>query len=278
MGGDSTSLGGVGFTTVWQADFDHNSRPDLLIAAYFPTNGRCVDEITLSFLLFNDRGQPVPWVIHTCMYGRKFPYVPAIFTNHNDQAELVVTDCTYSEPPRFGEDRRITGVYEAKDATWSLVKPANLDPYTALVRKGHTFRPQHDQLIPSNPSDWSDQGNRPDPHGSSSVRLAALLPASEECRQPIHLPPIADGHLQTGWKDPCDEVGRDHVMPSNGTLCYSLPTVMLDSKNGREIVAESEHPGALLRQVIEERSAVVLVGQREPNRCSPVLLRAFSTR
>src|ERR1700721_1380960 len=37
-------LGGVGFTTVWQADFDHNSQPHLLIAAYFPTNGRCVDE------------------------------------------------------------------------------------------------------------------------------------------------------------------------------------------------------------------------------------------
>src|SRR5262245_2778871 len=58
--------GGVGFTTVWQADFDHNSRPDLLIAAYPGVrSGRCLDEVTLSFLLFNDRGQPVPWVIES---------------------------------------------------------------------------------------------------------------------------------------------------------------------------------------------------------------------
>jgi hypothetical protein len=30
------SEGGVGFTDVWQADFDHNGRPDLLVATVFP--------------------------------------------------------------------------------------------------------------------------------------------------------------------------------------------------------------------------------------------------
>jgi hypothetical protein len=268
--------GGVGFTTVWQADFDYNSRQDLLIAAYFPTNGRCVDEITLSFLLFNERGQPVPWVIHTRMHGRKFPYVPAIFSNHNHRAELVVTDCAYSSPPRLGEDRSITGVYEAKDATWSLIEPANMDPYTALVRQSHRFDPRFVRLLPSNPIDWLDQGNRPDPRKSPSVRLAAVLPASGSCRG-VRLP-IVDGRLQKEREDPCQELGRDRLQLSDGTVCYGIPTVMLDSKNGREIVAESENPEPLLRQVIEERSAVVLVGQRELNRCSPVLLRAISTR
>jgi hypothetical protein len=56
---------GIGFTDVWQADFDRNGRQDLLIAAYAPQNGRCVDGMTLSFLLFNDHGQPVPWVIQS---------------------------------------------------------------------------------------------------------------------------------------------------------------------------------------------------------------------
>src|SRR5436305_1616501 len=60
-------LGGVGFTDVWQADFDGNGRPDLLLAAYFPQNGRCVDGITLSFLLFDAHGRPVPWVVQTRM-------------------------------------------------------------------------------------------------------------------------------------------------------------------------------------------------------------------
>src|SRR5205807_2076697 len=36
---------GVGWTDVWRADFDRNGSPDLLVAAYFPQNGRCIDEI-----------------------------------------------------------------------------------------------------------------------------------------------------------------------------------------------------------------------------------------
>src|SRR5579864_8726787 len=78
-------FGGIGFTTVWQADFDHNSHTDLLVAAHFPGNGRCLDEVTLSFLLFNSHGQPVPWVVRTRMpSSRKTPAVPAIFTDLND--------------------------------------------------------------------------------------------------------------------------------------------------------------------------------------------------
>jgi hypothetical protein len=56
---------GVAFTSLWQADFDHNLRPDLLIAAFAASNGRCIDRATRTFLMFNDRGQPVPWVIGT---------------------------------------------------------------------------------------------------------------------------------------------------------------------------------------------------------------------
>jgi len=74
--------GGIAFTTVWQADFDHNSRPDLLIAAHSAKSGRCLEEVTLSFLLFNTRGQPVPWVIQSrAPYSRKFSSAPAIFAD-----------------------------------------------------------------------------------------------------------------------------------------------------------------------------------------------------
>ena len=151
---------GAGWTDVWRADFDRNTRPDLLIAAYFLQNRRCIDEITLSFLLLNDHGQPVPWVIRTRMpESRRVPAIPALFAdlNHAGPLQLVVTDCTYSEPPRFGEDRRITGIYEAKNATWSLAHPASIVPYTALVRLSYRFRPSHDQLLPTDPAHWSDQ-------------------------------------------------------------------------------------------------------------------------
>ena len=53
--------GGIGWTEVWTADFDHNGQPDLLIASHFPSNGRCVGRADLLFLLFDQAGRPSPW-------------------------------------------------------------------------------------------------------------------------------------------------------------------------------------------------------------------------
>jgi len=90
---------------------------------------------------------------------------------------------------------------------------------------------------------------------------------------------VVDGKLQTtGWKDPCDELRHNRIQLSNGTVCYDWPTVVLDSENGREIVAESEHPEPLLQRIIDQRRTVVLAGQRDRNRCSPTLLWALSPR
>lgn len=267
---------GLGSTAVWQADFDHNSRQDLLIAAYYPKNGRCTIEVTLSFLLFNDHGQPVPWVIQTEAPSWS---VPAIFADldHNGRAELVATVCTYSDPSdhsRFGADHRITGVYKAKNAAWSLVKPSNLAPYTSLVRQSHRFHRGFDLLLPSNPADWTDQGNRLDAPGSPPIEVVSVMTASESCRG-VRLPPIVDGRIQIeGWKDPCDEEGHNRIRLSNGTVCYDWPTVVLDDENGREIVAGSEHPEPLLQKIVKQHHSVTLAGQRDPNRCSPALLWA----
>jgi hypothetical protein len=270
------TIGGIGFTDVWQADFDRNARPDLLVAAYFPQNGRCIDEITLSFLLFDNRGQPVPWVIQTRMpESKQSPAVPAIFAdlNHDGRTELVVTDCTYSESPRFGEDRRMTGIYEAKDARWSLVHPTDIAPYTTLVLSSHRFRPKSDQLLSSDPAHWLDRGNEIAPNGPPSVQVAAFLPASAECRG-VRLPPVVNGMLQADWKDPCEEAGKDRIQLSNGTVCYGWPTVVFDGANGREIVAEPRRLQPLLQKIVDQRRTVVLAGQTESKRCSPTLLWA----
>lgn len=274
--------GGVAFTAVWQGDFDHNSRQDLLIAAFPSENGRCTDGVTLSFLMFDDHGRPVPWVIETHALSSQLPAIFADF-NHNRRAELVVTDCEYSDPSdtsRFGVDRHLTGIYEAKDAAWSIIQPAHLNSYTTLVRKSLHLRAPFDRLYPPNPAGWADQGNRIDPRQEPPVQLATLLTPSEECRGPVHLPPVVNGALQRGWKDPCDELGHDRMRLSNGTVCYDWPIVMLDDKDGREIVAESEDPEPLLpkilRKIIDRRLDVFLAGQRDPKRCSPVLLWAIS--
>jgi hypothetical protein len=274
------ATGAIAHTDVWQADFDRNLRADFLIAAHSATNGRCVDEVTLSFLLFNEHGQPVPWVIRTrAPYSHRSIPVPAIFSdlNHNGRAKLVVTDCIYGDPTLGGEDRSITGIYEALDATWSLVKPAHLEPYVALVRQNHRIRPRIDRFLPTNPSHWPNQGNRLDPH-ASPIHLTAIVNASVSCRGPVRLPPIVDGKFQKDWKDPCDELGHNRIQLSDGTFCYDWPTVVLDNPNGREIVAGSEHPEALIRSIVEQRRPVVLSGQRDANRCSPVLLWATGSR
>ena len=65
--------------------------------------------------------------------------------------QLVVTDCSYSSPPRFGVDRSITGIYVPEHATWKLVRPANVADYTALVRRSYHFQPNHDELLSTDP-------------------------------------------------------------------------------------------------------------------------------
>jgi hypothetical protein len=273
--------GGIAFTDVWEADFDHNSRQDLLIAAFPFANGRCTDGVMLSFLMFNDHGRPVPWVIETHALSSHLPAIFADF-NQDGRAELAVTDCAYSDPSdtsRFGVDRKITGIYEAKDAAWSLIKPAHLDAYTALVRKSLHLHARFDSLFPPNPADWADQGNRLDSHRAPPIQLAAVLTPSEECRGPVHLPPVVNGELQTaGWKDPCDELGHDRIQLSNGAICYDWPIAILDGENGREIVAETQGSAPLVRETLErvlhQHLTVLLAGQRDPKRCSPVLLWA----
>jgi hypothetical protein len=59
-----------------------------------------------------------------------------------------------------------------------------------------------------------------------------------------------------GLKDPCEELGRDRIRLSDASGCYGRPAVMMDGKDGREIVAESEHPETLLRKIIDNDVAL----------------------
>jgi len=267
--------GGIGWTDVWQADFDRNARPDLLVASVFPSSGRCDDEVTLAFLLFNARGQPVPWVTQTSMpKSTRSLAIPAVFHDLNHgRPELVVTNCAYSDPPRQGEDLSIIGIYEAKDATWSLSRPTSIAPYERLVRRSYRFRPNDDELLPTDPTHWLDRGNKMESMRSPSLQVAAVLPASAGCRG-VRLPPI-DGAIRTAvWKDPCEELGKDRLQLSNGTVCYGWPTVVLDAPSGREIMAEPKLVRPLLQQIVDQRRTVILTGETEPGRCSPSVLWA----
>jgi hypothetical protein len=148
---------------------------------------------------------PVPWVINSRMpHTKREPRIPAIFVNEGKDAptELVVTDCVYSEPPRFGEDRSIIGIYEARDAIWSLYRPNNLSAYVAVVRRSYRFQLNHDQLFPTDMTHWLDRGNRTSLGGLPTLQVTGVFPASPDCHG-VRLPPIIDGHFQRDWKDPC---------------------------------------------------------------------------
>jgi hypothetical protein len=226
--------------------------------------------------MMDNRGRPAPWVIQIHMPRKnrdRFPYSPPILAdfNHDGRAEFVATDCEYSNPPRSGEDRRITGIFEARDALWRLIRPAELSPYTDLVRRKHIFRAGEDELLPTDPARWTDAGSAPSVNGSSPLQIAEVVPRSPECRG-LRFGPVVNGKLPPRESDPCDELGKNRIRLTNGTVCYGWPTVVFDQPAKREIVAESEEVVPLLREIAARRLDVVLSGQRELGHCSLVVL------
>jgi len=197
------------------------------------------------------------------------PTIPALFAD--GVSKLIVTECSYSAPPRSGEDRYIVGIYEAHDATWRLISTANLADYVELVRGNYRFRPERDRLLTPDPSQWQDRGNELDSHGPPPSRLDAVLPASPDCRHVVNIP-IVNGRVQVPANDPCEELGKNRIRLSNGTVCYGWPTVILDGSAGREIVAEPKRLNAALQEVMRDQGPVVLSGQTDPDRCSPTVL------
>lgn len=274
-------IGGIGWTTVWKADFDHNGRPDLMIASHFPGNGRCIENVTVSFLMIDAHGKPNPWVIRTNVpKDTAFPPIPAILTDlkGDDHAQIVVTDCEYSDRPRLGEDHSITGIYEARDSVWKLeplTGTAAQERVTAIVLHSSAFRPGIDKLNPVDTARWSNLGND---HQQASGQITGVLPAEAGCRSVVRLGPVVDGKMTLpDQNDPCKERGTDRIRLSNGMTCYGWPTVILDRREGREIVAaESKKIPSVLQEITAQHIAVSLAGEATLGRCSPVLLTAES--
>jgi hypothetical protein len=267
--------GGIGWTDVWIADFDGNSRQDLLIASFFPPSGRCLDPIRLTFLMIDSGGRPVPWSIETNWpkaigEGRR----PALLVdaNHTGRAELIATECQYAAGVGADVNRRIIGIYEAKNAYWELMHPQDLSPFSAVFRANHR-ESSHVHLLAPNLADKRDLGNHPIP-GISPVTLKEVQPPRPECSHAVYLPPLVNGVLQPFDHDPCDELRYSRLMFSDGSTCYcdGALTVVFDGSEGREILeVESEKRlDPILREVIGRRAQIILAGQKIPGRCSPV--------
>jgi hypothetical protein len=276
-------IGGVGWTTVWKADFDHNGRPDIMVASHFPGNGRCTESVTVSLLMINAHGMPNPWIVHSNLLRETaFPPTPAILADWNGdgRAQLVVTDCEYGSAPRQGEDHSITGVYQARDSVWKLTPPAGLAALarlTSLVLHNSAFRPGIDRLGPVDTEHWPNLGNDHQQNALASGRIMDVFPADVGCGG-VRLGPVVDGKLTLpDENDPCKQRRTDRIRLSSGMTCYGWPTVVLDRRGEREVVAAgSKKIPSVLREIAAQHLAVTLTGEASPGRCSPVLLTAES--
>ena len=160
-------VGGFGGTEIWKADFDKNGRRDLLITSYFIQNGRCTDEFDMVFALFDEKGHPAVSKITTHGFsGFEVPPAVVVDVNGDGRAEVVTTICTYSEPPRFGENRQITGIYEAREGRWVPQREAEEGPYLeasqALVKarlmnpNALYYDPEYLKWVPMEPDKWPE--------------------------------------------------------------------------------------------------------------------------
>ena len=268
--------GGVGWTDVWMADFDGNARKDLLFASIFPPNGRCLDPVHLTFLMMDSGGRPVPWSIDSRWprnsgVGKR----PALLLdfNRNGWAELMATDCQYTPGPDVDEDRRITGIYEAKDSHWQEIHPADMAPYVALFRANY-LRPEVHLLAPKE-ADSIDLGNPP-PAGAVASSLKAIQPPAPECQHVVWLPPVVNGRLDFSVRNPCGELGHTRFTFSDGSTCYAdaSMTIVIDRADGREIVEQRQDLSRLLRGLVTPELKITRIGQTMPGKCSPVMLWA----
>lgn len=153
-------MGGMGWTTVWSADFDANGKMDLLIAGHFPGVGRCIDTLEVSVVLFREDGIPEVWKVWTTLPDHtRFPYVPIVVRdlNGDGRAEFVTTSCERVDPPEgFGERYSLTGVFEARNAELVANTGAKIEAYTRIVKRVLGLR----ELRMSAPSNWQEVKRR----------------------------------------------------------------------------------------------------------------------
>ena len=240
--------GGVGGTDVWTADFDRNGHQDLLISAYFPSNGRCIDGTTIYTLMFDSSGRPVPWVEQSNSFaGYKHPPVAVVDINGDGRAEMVTVSCEYSGPGTgLGEDRRISGVYEAKDARWRPVQNTSDGLYLQAAKRQLGSRSAGlERWLPTEPAHWPDffAGFESGP----VEQMRSLITGEVGCGGVRIF--TRDGRVVQPQEDPCEILRQNRIVTAEGAIRLAWPPVVIDSAEGRDVYLSD--PTEALRQVLK---------------------------
>jgi hypothetical protein len=238
-------IGGIGATDVFTADFDHDGQQDLLIRSFFPVNGHCLDRGEITVVLFDEDGRPVPW--HVTGQLPRTPMLPVVLDLNLDlRAEFVVISCERSGD---GEDRGISGVYEAQHAHMVPIH-AVLAPYLRIAKRmsGSRFV----TWLPVNPDEWPDQLSGFD--SIASLHIESLLKPAEECSHVINFQ-FENGKLVR--KD-CSALGHDRMLYSDGLQRIGWPYVVLDGPDGRSVYIAGYEDA--LRRIIKAGYRVKILG------------------
>ncbi len=236
-------------TRVFRADFDGNGRMDLLFSALWMGNGRCIQGGTVTTLLFEVNGRPVPWRIQTHgLTNDGSTPVTLLDLDANGQAEFVANGCVHSSSDdyRMGVDRRLTGVYEARDARWFPIRPDSLDRYLDVVqRRFDDSRPGSIRWMPPGDEPWPDP--LPVLGGERTIRATGLLGGVIGC---------------VGSYDndrDCDLAAKEMRMRySDGEVRGVWPAVIIDSAEGRAI--HTTDTQSLIERIIHAGVPVRLLG------------------
>lgn len=232
-------------TAIWTADLDRNGRRDLVISLWNSGNGRCVNHGELATFLFDEKGRPNPWIVHTDFVRDPKNVGGLVDLNGNGRAEIAARECEYATD-RQGEDRQIRGIYEAQNARWVPLPNVKSDPYRKLVQSLDPTRDTPWAVAP--PALWPDQLNAA--AEGKSIRLESL--SDKDC-PPIRIE-VVNGRVTLLNMDDCGK----HALYSDGRTRKGWPLVVWDTDHGREIyMTRSE---AALRELIRQKREVRLTG------------------
>ena len=249
--------GGIGATDVFTADFDHDGQQDLLIRSLNLTVGRCIDRGTITVVLFDEIGRPVPWTMTTQVPDwNATPLLGAIVldANHDGRAEFALTSCeTDPSDPRLGEDRRISGIYEARHGRMVPIRKALLAPYLRAAKLIHGYPSV--KWLRVMPDEWPDQMQEFD--STTSLRVKALLKGDPKYR---HIDfPLVNGRFDAPAPSDSSEIlSYDRMLYSDGLQRVGWPYVVLDGPDGRGVYIAGYEDA--LRRIIKAGYRVKILG------------------
>src|SRR5277367_3297429 len=112
---------------------------------------------------------------------------------------MVTVSCEYSDPAgKASEDRRISGVYQAKDARWRPLRSATDRSYLDAAKRQGQRHAGFEQWLPTDPAGWPDFLFGYDAPSTSQIR--SLITATIGCGG-IRLP-VVDGRVVQLANDP----------------------------------------------------------------------------